>query len=72
MVNRKSFLFAVKISWLKRILHDDGELTKILQATCPLIQNVKQRGGEFVNIITKRVKISSFFFVSRCGLTVRR
>ena len=47
MVDIKSFLAALKISWLKRILHDDGKLSKILQAMCPLFQNVKQRGGEF-------------------------
>ena len=40
----------MKISWLKRTLQDDGKLSKILQAMCPLIQNVKQRGGEFANI----------------------
>ena len=51
MVDIKSFLAALKISWLTCILHDDGKLSKILQAMCPLIQNVKQRGGEFANII---------------------
>ena len=29
-VDIKSFLAALKISWLKRILHDDGKLSKIL------------------------------------------
>ena len=42
VVDIKSFLAALKISWLKRIPHDDGKLSKILQAMCPLIQNVKQ------------------------------
>ena len=32
------------------------KLSKILQAMCPLIQNVKQWGGEFANIIMQRVK----------------
>ena len=50
MVDIKSFLAALKISWLKHILHDDGKLSKILQAMCPLIQNVKQPGGEFANM----------------------
>ena len=63
MVDIKSFLAALKISWLKRILHDDGKLSKILQAMCPLIQNVKQRGGEFANIITQRVKNPFWFDV---------
>ena len=56
IVDTKSFLAALKISWLKHILHDDGKLSKILQAMCPLIQNVKQRGGEFASIIMQRVK----------------
>ena len=30
MLDVKSFLSALKISWLKRILCDDGKLTKIL------------------------------------------
>ena len=56
MVDIKSFLAALKISWLKHILYDDGKLSKILQSyMCPLIQNVKQRGGEFANIIMQRV-----------------
>ena len=63
MVDIKSFLSALKISWLKRILHDDGKLSKILQAMCPLIQNVKQRGGEFANIIMQRVKNPFWFDV---------
>ena len=32
MVDIKLFLAALKISWLKRILHDEGKLSKILQA----------------------------------------
>ena len=55
MVDIKSFSAALKISWLKRILHD-AKLSKIFQAMCPLIQNVKQRGSEFANIIMQRVK----------------
>ena len=56
MLDVKSFLSALKISWLKRILSDDGKLTKILQAMCPLICSIKKRGGEFANIIMQRVK----------------
>ena len=63
IVDTKSFLAALKISWLKHILHDDGKLSKILQAMCPLIQNVKQRGGEFANIIMQRVKKNFWFDV---------
>ena len=63
MVDIKSFLASLKIIWLKRILHDDGKPSKILQAMCPLIQNVKQRGGEFANIIMQRVKKPFWFDV---------
>ena len=41
MVDIKLFLAALKISWLKRILHDDGKLSKILQAMCPLVSECK-------------------------------
>ena len=63
MVDIESFLAALKISWLKRILHDDGRLSKILQAMSPFIENVKQRGGEFANIIMQRVKNPFWFDV---------
>ena len=63
MVDINSFLAALKVSWLKRLLHDDRKLSKILQAMCPLIQNVKQRGGEFANIIMQRVKRLFWFDV---------
>ena len=62
MVDIKSFLAALKLSWLKCILHDDGKLSKILPAMCPLIQKVK-RGGEFANIIMQRVKNPFWFDV---------
>ena len=62
MVDIKSFSAALKISWLKRILHD-VKLSKNLQAMCPLIQSVKQRGGEFANIIMQRVKNPFWFDV---------
>ena len=57
-VDIKSFLSTLKISWLKRILHDDWKLTKILEAMCPLTQNFKQRGAEFANFVMQRVKNS--------------
>ena len=63
MIDIKSFLAALKISWLKRILHDDGKPSKIIQAMCQLIQNVTQRCGEFANIIMQRVKKPFWFDV---------
>ena len=52
----KSFVSALKISWLRRILCDNGKITKILQVMCPLIQYTKQRGGEFSNIIIQTIR----------------
>ena len=56
MVDVKSFVSALKISWLRRILCDNGKITKILQVRCPSIQYVKQRDGEFSNIIIQRIR----------------
>jgi len=42
MVDVKSFVSALKISWHRRILFDNGKITKILQVMCPLIQYIKQ------------------------------
>ena len=39
MVDVKSFLSALESGWLKRILCDNGKITKILQKICPSIQN---------------------------------
>ena len=39
MVDVKSFLSAFKIGWLKRILCDNGKITKILQKMCSSIPN---------------------------------
>ena len=43
MVDVKSFLSALKIGWLKRILCDIGKITKILQKMCPSIQNRRKK-----------------------------
>ena len=56
MVDLKSFVSALKISWLRRILCDNGKIIKILQIMCPSIQYIKQRGGEFSNIIIQRIR----------------
>ena len=49
MVDVKKFLAAVKITWLTRILSNDGKITKILHALCPSVKVIKERGGEFAN-----------------------
>ena len=50
MVDVKSFVSALKISWHRRILFDNGKITKILQVMSPLIQYIKQRGGAFLSL----------------------
>ena len=46
MVDVKRFFAALKITWLKRILTNHGEITKILNALCPAIK--------FANILMLR------------------
>ena len=58
MVDVKSFVSALKISWHRLILFDNGKITKILQVMCPLIQYIKQWGGEFSNIIIQTIRNS--------------
>ena len=40
MVGVKSFLSAFNISWLKRVLRDNGKIRKKLQTMCPSIQRI--------------------------------
>ena len=56
IVNIKSFLSALEIGWLKRILCDNGKITKILQKICPSIQNKIKTMWEFANVIMHKVK----------------
>jgi len=39
MVDVKSFLSALEIGWLKRILCDNGKITKVLKKMYPSVQN---------------------------------
>ena len=54
MADVKSFLAALKISWLKRILANEGKITNILNALCPAVKLIKDRGGKFANIFMLR------------------
>ena len=54
MVDVKSFLAALKITWQKRILSNDGKISKILNALCLAVKLIKDRGGEFANILMLR------------------
>lgn len=55
MVNVKDFLSGLKITALKKILHDDGKITKILFTLCPSVKNVMVRGGEFANVLIEKL-----------------
>jgi hypothetical protein len=54
MVDIKAFISALKLKWLKRILNDNGKLSKVVSATCMKIFDVKMYGGEFANVIMKQ------------------
>ena len=54
MVDVRSFLSALKIGWLKRILCDNWKITKIIQMF-PLVQNIRKRCGKFASVIMQRV-----------------
>ena len=58
-----SFLAALKITWLKRILSTDGKKNKknILNALYPAVKLIKDRVGEFANILM--LKASNCFRV---------
>ena len=58
MIDVRSFLTALKVNSLKRILTDEGKITIIFLIMCPLIQDVKRLGCEIVNVIINRVRIS--------------
>ena len=42
---------------LKRVLEDNGKLTKILQTMCSSIQNIKRCGGVYANAIMPKVNV---------------
>ena len=54
MVDVKCFLAALKITKQKRILSNDGKITKILNALYLAVKLIKDRGGEFANILMLR------------------
>lgn len=56
MIDIKSFLSALKINWLKRILCSNGKITKILKIVCPSIQNMEKLGSEYINVILQKVE----------------
>ena len=53
MVDVRSILSALKIGWLKRIMCDNGKIKKLLQIMCPLVQDIRKCGWEFVNTMQR-------------------
>ena len=51
MLDVYSFLAALKIGWIKRILFSDSLLKRILFCSCPEIVNIENYGSEYVNVI---------------------
>jgi hypothetical protein len=56
MINVKAYLSSLKITWLKRILSNDGKITEILNQLCPCVKVIEERGGEFANVLMQRVR----------------
>jgi exonuclease III len=63
MINVKDHLTSLKINWLKRILSSDGKISRILNSLCPAVKVMKERGGEFANILMQRVPNPYWFDV---------
>jgi len=51
MLDIKSFLLSLKLSWLKRILLNEGKVSNIVIATCPSVKDILIRGNKFVEIL---------------------
>ena len=56
MIDVRSLLTAWKVNSLKRILTDEGKISKILLAMCPLIHDMKRLGCEIGNAMMNRVR----------------
>ena len=54
MLDVDSFLSALKISWLKRIMFSNSLLTNILFCTCPEMASLNVFGSEFVNVLLRK------------------
>ena len=66
MVDVKSFLSAFKIGRLKRILCDDGKITKILQKMYPSIQNIKKKKNVGISKCNHAESKKKKNFLGRC------
>jgi hypothetical protein len=51
MIEINSFIASIKINWLKKILEDEGKLTRIMLGMCPLLKDIKHVGGDIKCII---------------------
>ena len=61
MLDVFSFLSALKIGWVKRVMHSDSDVKRILCYSCPEVTNLEIFGSEYVNIILR--KCSNPFWV---------
>ena len=48
------FFAALKITWLKIVPSNNGKITKILNALCPAVKLIKDRGGAFAKTFMLR------------------
>jgi hypothetical protein len=55
MIDVKSFLSALKINCLKRILCAEGKITNILYTCCPLTKKLSAIGSEIGHVIQSRI-----------------
>ena len=56
MLNIYSFLSAMKVNWLKRILKDDSNYKKFLVDLYPTIKNLNYVGAEYCHILRNNIK----------------
>ena len=54
MLDVNSFLSALKISWLKRVMFSRSLLTKVLFYTCPEMETLNVYGSEYVNVLLRK------------------
>ena len=54
MLDVPSFLSALKIGWIKRVMFSDSVLKRFLLCSCPEFENLERYGSEYVNIILKK------------------
>ena len=54
MLDVHSFLSALKMGWMKRVMQSDSQFKRILFLSCPEIAKLEMYGSEYVNIILRK------------------